>query len=973
MSTYNKYPRGSEWRKWDLHAHTPIDPEWIDRPSLNTSEKKKGFAKRYIEFAKMKDLSVIAITDHNFCNNLDDLLIPFIQKEAEKNLITVLPGFEVTASDGSGIHLLVIFPESTQLKKIDRITSHLFRPNQPRISYGGGIIGSNKSIDKIRKTLDESSEEYLMIFAHADRENGVLDRGTIRGQRRVEEWHKDFIKICQLAKSPNDYEEGFIHNVINNNDVNYRKDMTYIIASDCRCIEKNNKRDERFHLGEKAVWIKADPNIEGLKQIIYEPERVYYGDEPPRKTEKNKIIRCIKITSSNSWFQSIEIPFNEGQISIIGGKGTGKTAILDLIAYATKSFNIDDANSFLSRARDELIGTNIEVSWESGDKNIISIKKNLENALPLKKQKIKYLTQSFVEQLCDYENYEDLTKEIENIIFQNLPFSEKSEYLDFQSYKTDILKIITKQKVRNEGSISRINDEQYKKESIVKSESEIKKLKKKTEKDLKAIKLEYDSLKKKETKGQAKKFGDIEKLNNQKSKKETTVGVLNKKLLIREEIFDDIQSFKDESYVLVVNLKKKLKDLGLTTSTIDKVQIYLLPQDLEVLINKKSKQIEDKINRESKLIDELDKKIIKLTRDLKLEESRQDKLDEINKRISEYTKKKQNIDKEIKKIENYKKEIPQLKKQRVTVFKEMFYLLQKEYLALKNMYSPITTKLVDTASGESKLFDFYVKFEFDFDLMSEKGDELIDHTKTGKYFQKNKNALKDDLKNLAINNIFIDNDNKDEFMQVNKTKIDEFVEGIENLFLGNKNILIEDQLKKIKDVNHFYNWLFSFNYYKLNYSIKFNDTDLDKLSPGLKGIALLILFLELDKEDYTPLLVDQPEENLDNRSVYETLRNYFIAAKRRRQIFIVTHNPNLVVNTDSEQVLVANYDLSKTKQSTNVYYVSGSLEHNKKYNSNESVLLHQRGIKQHICHVLEGGERAFKERERKYAIQEITE
>ena len=363
---------------------------------------------------------------------------------------------------------------------------------------------------------------------------------------------------------------------------------------------------------------------------------------------------------------------------------------------------------------------------------------------------------------------------------------------------------------------------------------------------------------------------------------------------------------------------------------------------------------------------DLNESLKKITRDLKLEESRKDKIDELNKKLNEYSKQRENLEKEINKINQIKEELPEMLAKIKSVFKEMFFLLHKEYLNLKEMYSPITKKLLSTDEIETKLFDFYVKFEFDYELMAEQGDELIDHTKKGRYFQKDINAIKQEFKNINLEIEFLDEDNKQKFLQSNEEKIDEFILGLETQ-------LIDEQLKKNKNLKDYYDWLYNFDYYKLSYSIKFNDTDLDKLSPGLKGIALLILFLDLDKEDYSPLLVDQPEENLDNRSVYETLRKYFIDAKKRRQIFLVTHNPNLVVNTDSEQVLVANYDPSNTQQFTNIDYVSGGLEHTKYYNKQENILLHQRGIKQHICHVLEGGEKAFKERERKYSIKEYVD
>src|SRR3546814_7289894 len=74
---------------------------------------------------------------------------------------------------------------------------------------------------------------------------------------------------------------------------------------------------------------------------------------------------------------------------------------------------------------------------------------------------------------------------------------------------------------------------------------------------------------------------------------------------------------------------------------------------------------------------------------------------------------------------------------------------------------------------------------------------------------------------------------------------------------------------------------------------------------GTRGIVLLLLYLALDDSDDRPLIIDQPEENLDPKSVFDELVSLFIAAKAKRQAIIVTHNANLVINTDADQVIVA--------------------------------------------------------------------
>jgi energy-coupling factor transporter ATP-binding protein EcfA2 len=109
------------------------------------------------------------------------------------------------------------------------------------------------------------------------------------------------------------------------------------------------------------------------------------------------------------------------------------------------------------------------------------------------------------------------------------------------------------------------------------------------------------------------------------------------------------------------------------------------------------------------------------------------------------------------------------------------------------------------------------------------------------------------------------------------------------------------------------------------------------------------------------LIVDQPDENLDNESIYKLLTPYFRIAKGRRQIIDITHNPNLVVNSDSEQVIVA----SAEKQDNGFPYIrydGGSLENNHPPGT---------GTRQLVCKILEGGDIAFQKRERRYAIARL--
>jgi hypothetical protein len=151
------------------------------------------------------------------------------------------------------------------------------------------------------------------------------------------------------------------------------------------------------------------------------------------------------------------------------------------------------------------------------------------------------------------------------------------------------------------------------------------------------------------------------------------------------------------------------------------------------------------------------------------------------------------------------------------------------------------------------------------------------------------------------------------------------------------------------------NWLYSSEHISIQYALEYDKVEIERLSPGTRSIVLLLLYLAIDKSDRRPLFIDQPEENLDPKSVFDDLVPHFREARKRRQIIIVTHNANLVVNTDADQVIVASCEPGEQGQLPFIDYATGSIE-------NPS-------IRAAVCDILEGGERAFLERERRYRLE----
>lgn len=97
-----------------------------------------------------------------------------------------------------------------------------------------------------------------------------------------------------------------------------------------------------------------------------------------------------------------------------------------------------------------------------------------------------------------------------------------------------------------------------------------------------------------------------------------------------------------------------------------------------------------------------------------------------------------------------------------------------------------------------------------------------------------------------------------------------------------------------------------------------------------------------------PLIIDQPEDNLDNRMVGRTLTSILAELKERRQIIVTTHNPNIVVGGDAEQVIVL--DASTARQAR--VEATGSID--------DDVII------DNVIRIMEGGKEAFEERERRY-------
>jgi hypothetical protein len=321
---------------------------------------------------------------------------------------------------------------------------------------------------------------------------------------------------------------------------------------------------------------------------------------------------------------------------------------------------------------------------------------------------------------------------------------------------------------------------------------------------------------------------------------------------------------------------------------------------------------------------------------------------DLQKQIAERVATGERLAKEILHLdEKVIKTLEKQKAKRVALYLDLFKALSADEAGLKELYAPMQDAIHQF--GEEMQFSVSVGYQIDSRSWLDRFARFVDRRRAGA------EAKCLEIERIAETKLVPAWKSGD--LDGIKSAFEEFLSAIDIQSFPQKYGTSKLSRVELSD------WIFSVDHIELSYKIQYSGTELEYLSPGTRGIALLVLYLLMDEDDTRPLLIDQPEGNLDNSSVYKQLVPYLRRAKKRRQIILITHNPNLVVATDAEQIIIATAGRPSTQQYPCLRYDSGGLEH--------SVCGEDLGVREAVCLLLEGGEDAFRARENRYSLTQL--
>lgn len=1042
------FPRGSEWRRWDLHVHT----KGTNKNDQFKSKDFEAFCEVLFRKAIDNGMAAIGITDYfsidnykkvrNYVGKIDNKT-NFTKDERDqiKNIL-LLPNVELRmfpVTDKSRlVNIHFIFnPEEEFINYLDnnffgklKCGGNYLMNRRGIIEYGKSLLGKDqksneqaaykKGIDnfhlevsQIKDVLkDKNIADNAVVVVCNSKNDGASafqehyglfegEPGSLGGIRR------DIYHVSDMVFSGNDNDRKYFLGQKSDNPVEVKEKCgslkPCIHGSDAHTEDKLFAPDN-----DRYCWIKADPIFEGLKQLIYEPEdRVYIGKEPPLlervASNKTKYIESLTIRKkadyngkNGVWFDNVNLELNKELVAIIGNKGNGKSALSDIIGLLGNTHNAGEkqknlsfltAKKFRKKGYAENFEANLVWADGSGVNETMCLADEIDKNAP---EKVRYLPQNYFERLTNDLKSEGFEDTLKGVIFAHMPEQYKLGCRSFDELIEKKTRVIDSDLRAIQNDVSKIS------ESIIKLEEKkhpdyLNKINGQIEEKEKELKSHMANKPEQvadpskdhspETEAKiSKAYESIAQLNQQNIKLAETIEGAKQRLNTVTKNKEEIKQLIDKTSQLELDLTKFKQENE------DVFRKFKLNIDEIIKVSFNKKIIDEKLKEINKELDDSErelrlKKDIDTDQNIKNDADREkayqssfvasqeiirqkikSKTDELSKpekeyqayieKLAQWEKRKKDIEGDSSRVNSLKylkaekeyvekkldDDLAERRKARLDKSLEIFNKQQE----IINIYNALKES-VDSAISQGG--EFADKFNMRIDVGFKLNEDFVNNFLG--YINKNKKGTFQNADTGTVSAMLdsIDLSEEDGVRQLLDSSI-RWLEEDERNESDTQKRNISDQVSKVKE---FYDFLFSLEYLAPSYDLKQDGKSLDQLSPGEKGAVLLVFYLMIDKEDI-PLIVDQPEDNLDNKSVFEVLTHFIRIAKKRRQIIMVTHNPNLAVGADAEQIIYTRLD--KTGGENKFSVECGSIE-----NVN---------INKRIVDILEGTKPAFDKRKLRY-------
>lgn len=959
-------PQGSKWRRWDLHFHTPKSYDYGN----------KGMsAAQVVDRLIQAEIRVVAVTDHHVLD------ADFIQamREAAGDKLTVLPGIELASNLGGdeGVHFIGLFSEAIDLRYL---ASELLTRLDISKKIKAGVADERLYVEfPAAAEIVQSLDGIISIHGHGKSANyeTISSRLKFKQEQKID-LLRDYVDIVEIGG----VDHATSYRTIIFPQIGFSRPL--VIGSDDHC-----RTDYPI---DRCCWIKADPTFAGLKMALREPEFRFCLDSVPPDVarlskNKTKYIKSISFKKLDTmppgeeWLEGC-VELNPGLVAVIGNKGTGKSALADCIGLLG-SCTTSGAFSFLEkrRFRDPKTGraqhVQATMSWHGGDPVTRSLN---EDVSPDEPERVKYLPQNFVESVCN-----DLAspgggafeQELKKVVFSKVAPEDQlgMRTLDeLVEYRTEELRQAA------DGLAQELLDLGERRERLEERlDPTVKtRLERKIEQKRQEIQSHRSSRPKvvepppTDPTEDPRAAQSIDALaRHQRNRAAMSAAIETQTNIVRDEqrristaekLLAKLNNIHATFARAVDDLCTEADALGLMPADLTSLSVNLdqvtAIRDAAVAARDTARSNIGSVETEppSGLLAEraqIDADIKALQDTLSRPQQEYQAYLEASKHWEAVLAQLQGtadspeslagLEAELKELASLPAQIRGLEAEQERIAEEIHALRVREADVYSELYAPVQRFI-----SEHFLANEQLRLEFKVEVVEERFAEtllsFINQNKTGSF-----HGIEDGDKAARALLARVDWSNW-ESVQAFLREVTRCLHQDMRQGRDSSPVLLKAQISKGRTAADLYRWIYSLGYLKPRYLLRWDGKDVEQLSPGERGTLLLVFYLLVDDSDL-PLVIDQPEANLDNVTVAQKLVHCIRDARSRRQVVIVTHNPNLAVVCDADQIVHASLDKPAGHR---IVYETGALERPE--------------MNRFTINVLEGGRDPFDIRDSTYQI-----